>query len=149
MAPNVSPVPPAPSHPWLPRGVGTRIACAHRLWWLARPGCDTAICLDPLLRRSGWNVSELARILGTGTRTLTRAIESSTGMTAKSWLRRQRAVTARHLLREGWKIEALSAELGFRNPSAFTREFKSVMGVTPSIYLRQEQSRFFLPPPAP
>ncbi len=42
-------------------------------------------------------------------------------MTAKSWLRRQRAVTARHLLREGWKIEALSAELGFRNPSAVTR----------------------------
>jgi AraC-like DNA-binding protein len=45
------------------------------------------------------------------------------------------------------KIEALALELGFRHAASFAREFKSIVGVSPSAYLEKEKSRFFIPPP--
>lgn len=127
-------------------GRAAYITPAYAVWWLVHPGERPPVVLDPLLRRSTWSIGPLARLLGIGTRTLARIIERSTGLSAKTWLRQTRAVTACNLLREGWKIEALSIELGFRHTASFTREFKSVVGVSPSIYFRSEKSRFFSPP---
>jgi AraC-like DNA-binding protein len=106
------------------------------------------IRLDPMLRLHSWNVGALSQALGYSPRTFSRLVECSVGMPAKPWLRRHRIVTACHLLREGWKIEAVSLEFGFRNPSAFSREFKSLMDVAPSTFLSMERARFFMPPPA-
>lgn len=117
-----------------------------RHWGLVRPDSEVCVCLDPILRTAAWNVGELAGLVGMSTRTLCRVIESSTSLSAKTWLRRHRIVTASYLLREDWKIECLSAVLGFQHPSAFTREFKTLVGVTPSVYIRMERSRFFAPP---
>lgn len=129
------------------RREGNYIICDNQLWWFVRPEPNLPVCLDPLLRRSRWEVKGLAHSLGIGTRTLTRVIDASIGLPAKEWLRRHRAVTACHLIREGWKFEALALELGFRYPSAFSREFKAMVGVAPARYLSMERSRFFIPPP--
>lgn len=123
----------------------TYVTTANGLWWLVSPRGSPPVPLDPLLHRSKWKIGALARLLGIGTRTLARLIERSTGLPAKTWLRQTRAVTACHLLREGWKIEALASELGFHHTASFTREFKAVVGVNPSTYFRMEQSRFFIP----
>lgn len=73
-------------------------------------------------------------------------VERSVGLPAKTWLRGHRIIVACHLLREGWKIEALAKDLGFSHGSAFTREFKAMVGVTPMFYVQMERARFFLPP---
>jgi AraC-like DNA-binding protein len=125
-------------------GVGwneDRIICGHGFWWFVSYSQRRTVCLDPLLRQSFWNVSELSRSLSLGRRTLSRIVARSVGRTAKVWLREHRINTACHLLREGGKIEAISTELGFHHHSAFTHEFKTVVGVTPSVYLRTEQAR--------
>jgi hypothetical protein len=72
------------------------------------------------LKDANWKVRGLGRLLGMSSRTLNRVVERSLGLPTKCWLRQQRILTACHLLREGWKIEALSADLGFHNASAFT-----------------------------
>jgi AraC-like DNA-binding protein len=94
-----------------------------------------------------WNVTAVSSKLGFEPRSFCRMVERSVGCPAKAWLRHHRISTACHLLREGWKIEALSADFGFSHASAFTREFKAMVGVTPSYYVQKERSRFFLPPP--
>ena len=99
------------------------------------------------MRRHAWNVGALSSALGLSPRSFCRLVERCVGLPAKTWLREQRIVAACHLLREGWKIEALSADFGFHHSSAFTREFKAQIGVTPSLYVRMERERFFRPPP--
>lgn len=138
---NRSPVPSINS-----RGETNACICHDGCWWFVSCSPPRAIRLDPLLRRHSWNVGELCRVLGIAQRTLGRVVERSVGLSTKTWLRRHRIVAACHLLREGWKIEALSKDFGFSHSSAFTREFKTLVGVTPSLFIRMETERFFLPP---
>lgn len=130
-------------------GGGTYITCEGRLLWLVREERGQAVSLSPLLRTSKWNVGRLARQLGMCPRTLNRVIERSTGLPSKAWLRQLRAVTACHLLREGWKIEALAAELGFRHYNSFSREFKTTVGISPSAFLDIIRPHLFIPPHDP
>lgn len=116
-------------------------------WWFVPCLPHSSIPLDPLLRRHSWNVAALSRELGFSPRGFSRMVERSVGLQAKAWLRRHRVVVACHLLREGWKIEALSKNLGFKHCSAFSREFKVLVGVSPLLYARMERARFFRPPP--
>lgn len=69
-------------------------------------------------------------------------VEEGLGITCKRWLREIRIVVACHLLREGNKIESVAQALGFRHVPDFTREFKKLLGVTPSHYMKKAaQSR--------
>ena len=118
-----------------------RISIRNGFWWFDAPARNRLICLDPLFNGCAWNLGRLARQLGVGDRTLARIIEESIGLNGKTWLRNIRIVRACHLLRESPKIEALARTLGFSQHSDLTREFKKLVGVTPSKFQQQERSR--------
>jgi AraC-like DNA-binding protein len=118
-----------------------RIHFSHGYWWLLDPDQDRNIRLDPKISQCGWNVGRLCQSLGFGKRTFSRMVKEGLGITGKRWLREIRIVTACHLLRQGDKIEAVAQTLGFRHVSDFTREFKKLMGVPPSRYMKAEHSR--------
>lgn len=99
------------------------------------------IHLDPLFWKSGWRVGLLCQFLGIGKRTFARVVQNSLGITAKKWLRQVRIVIASHMLREGRKISPLAKLLGFAHDSDFTREFKILFGITPSVFVKLEKLR--------
>lgn len=109
-------------------------------WWLSRPCGERSTWLDPLFREAGWNVGKLCELLALGKRTFARAVQRSLGRTAKVWLRENRIVVACHLLREEEKIGFTAKQLGFRHEADFTREFRKLIGVTPSAFRERERS---------
>jgi AraC-like DNA-binding protein len=110
-------------------------------WWYFEPAADRAVMLDPLFAECSWNVGALSDRLEIGTRMFTRMVEDSLGVNAKIWLRNIRIVKACHLLREGGKIQRVARCVGFSHASELTREFKQLVGVSPSFYKRSERTR--------
>jgi AraC-like DNA-binding protein len=80
-------------------------------------------------------------MLGVGKRTFARVVEESIGISGKLWLRRLRIVKARHMLREGGEIKSVAKQLGFDDNASFANEFKKLIGVSPTFYIKSEQSR--------
>ncbi len=118
-----------------------RIRFSNGSWWLTGPDHGQGFRLDTRIKQCGWKVSRLCIDLGIGNRTFSRMVEEGLGITSKRWLREVRIVSACHLLREDSKIEVVAQALGFRHVSDFTREFKKLVGVSPSSYIRGENSR--------
>jgi AraC-like DNA-binding protein len=117
------------------------IAFSNGFWWFLDPDRNKSVCLDLLFERCEWNVESLCDAIGIEKRTFARITERSLGISGKFWLRQIRIVAACHLLREEGKIEVVARSLGFRHASDFTREFKKLMGVSPSRYKKAEYSR--------
>lgn len=79
-------------------------------------------------------VSDLADLLGTTTRTLSRVVRQHTGLTPK-WLmecRRLQAAATRLFADPGADLAALAAELGYADQAHFTRRYRAVVGETPA-----------------
>lgn len=118
----------------------------HNGQWVFRdPSRNREIPLEPLFEKCCWNLEELSCALGLGQRTLARVIEKNIGIPGKVWLRQIRVVRAEHLLREGLKIEHLSYKLGFHHKADFTHEFRKLVGVSPSSFVKAEIQRMFPP----
>jgi AraC-like DNA-binding protein len=98
-----------------------------------------------LFNGCAWNLGRLAKHLGVGDRTLARIIEESIGISGKTWLRNIRILRACQLLRASTKIEAIAHHLHFSQASDFARDFKALIGVTPSKYQKDEINRSFRP----
>jgi AraC-like DNA-binding protein len=118
---------------------GRRIYHAEGCWWFDDLCGQRRVKLDPIFEKIGWRMSGLAEYLGLGNRTLARLVEGSVGVKGKLWIRNIRIVLVCRLLREGMKIEVVATALGFGRHSDLTREFKKLMGTTPSEYIRMEQ----------
>lgn len=118
-----------------------RIRFSNGRWWLVDQEADRSIQLDPEIERCAWNVGILCKNLGIGCRTFSRLMEESLGITGKRWLRELRIVRACHLLREDCKIEGVARTLRFKHLPDFTLEFRKLLGVSPSEYMRRERSR--------
>jgi AraC-like DNA-binding protein len=127
----------------MPHKQKQRIEVSDDCWWFHDPGRNLVIKLDPLFAKCGWSVSRLCGMLCVGKRTFARVVEESIGITGKLWLRRLRIVKARHLLREGGEIKSVAEQLGFDDNASFANEFKKLIGVSPSSYIKSEQSRSF------
>lgn len=112
--------------------------------WLIRTNGKPDLHLEPLFSICAWNVTLLAEAIGMEIRDFRRMAIRDLGLNPKEWLRRTRIVAAMHLLREGGKIEIVARQLGFRHASDFTNEFRMLVKVTPSYYVRSEMSRAFL-----
>lgn len=88
-----------------------------------------AIELDGSRSRS---VSRYARSLGCSPRTLSRACESGAGMGAKELLDERVGLEARRMLvAQDRTIASVALELGFSQPSNFTKFFRRVVGEAP------------------
>ena len=86
------------------------------------------------------NLTQLEQRSGYSRRNLQLAFSQRFGCGPIQWIRRQRLDLARqHLLNPSASdsVAGISARLGFRNISAFSRDFHSVYGIRPSDVLRE------------
>lgn len=77
-------------------------------------------------------------------RQLERDFDAELGRTPQDWLNEQRAIAARHLLLEGADVKNILKQLGFKQRSQFSRDFKRYHGVSPSGFVAAHVS--YAPP---
>jgi AraC-like DNA-binding protein len=84
---------------------------------------------------------ELARQLGMSLSTLHRRFKRATGTTLHAYTLQCRGAAARELLAEtDLPIKAIAARLGYRDTFFFSRQFRSLTGVSPAAYRRSRQA---------
>ena len=77
-------------------------------------------------------LAELARLVGSTPRNLTRLFVSSLGITPNAALKKMRIAKARRLLREtSWALTDIAADCGFSDASHLIRQYRAIEGVTP------------------
>ena len=79
--------------------------------------------------------TELARKVGVSSERLRRIFSEATGLPPHLWHLQRRLVEAKHRLRAGASPGEAAHALGFSDQAHFTRQFKALVGVSPSAYV--------------
>ena len=88
-----------------------------------------------------WTVAELAPAANMSQAQLFRRFRQRTGTTPIDWLRHERVNAAKRLLVvTDEQIGKIAARCGYPDPFHFARDFKKLVGVTPSEFRRQGES---------
>jgi AraC family transcriptional regulator len=83
------------------------------------------------------SLEDLARVAGISRFHFARQFRACTGESPMGYLLRTRVERAKTLLRDSrTRIVDVSAELGFADQSHFTRTFRRLVGMPPSVYAR-------------
>ena len=83
----------------------------------------------------GWRVAEMAEIAGLSSSQLERLCRRTLGIPPQRLLQRLRLEHAVHLITTtSLSMGDVSAECGFYDQASFTRQFRSVLGLTPGAY---------------
>ena len=138
---SVMPPSPRPRRPRRPRRC-LRFLHAGCRWYACHGGnvvCGTS--LEHLAASSSYRVKEFSQRLGLDPRSVYRIFQRDLGLPPKDWLRGQRMVTARLLLRLNLPIKQISEKLGFLHPKDFSREFFHCYQTSPSAFRSTEQRR--------
>lgn len=86
---------------------------------------------------AAWRVGELARVAGLSTTQLERLCRRTLGMSPRGLLQRLRVENAVRLLTStSMTAGEIAAACGFYDQSSFTRQFRSVLGLTPGAFRR-------------
>ncbi|MCF7675785.1 MAG: helix-turn-helix domain-containing protein [Akkermansiaceae bacterium] len=94
--------------------------------------------LDSIARDEDFQMAGLCLRIGVSERHLRRVFVEGLGIGPKEWLRQQRMVAARHLLRFGSPIKEVAIDLGFPTAKMFSRDFMTFHGVRPTDFQRKE-----------
>ena len=100
------------------------------------------VSLTKIARDGDYKMSSLSDRIGVSERHLRRVFEEGIGISPKDWLRQERMVAARSLLREGSPIKEVAIDLGFTTAKMFSRDFQLFHGVKPTDFQRKEHSHF-------
>ena len=85
----------------------------------------------------GWRVAEMARVAGLSSTQLERLCRRTLGIPPQKLLQRLRLEQAVHLISTtSMSMGDVAAECGFYDQASFTRQFRSVLGLTPGAYRR-------------
>jgi len=83
-------------------------------------------------------LEELASLLGVSRGYLSRYFNSSTGVTLKHYINHLRIIKSKeYLLHSNLNISEICYELGYLNVEHFSRVFKKITGVSPSLYKKR------------
>ena len=94
--------------------------------------------LDTHLTDPDFSVDEFSKLLGMSRMQLHRKLKALTGLTATEFVRSQRLQLATTLLKESdITISEICYQVGFNNPSYFSKCFKEVFGCLPSEYAQK------------
>ncbi len=105
----------------------------RKVEWFGQPVDN---CQWPTLARSSQFLARnLARLCQISPRHLRRCFRERFGCSTQAWLDEQRMLAAGPLLREKQCVKIVAYELGFKQVSHFSREFKKFHGLTPTAYL--------------
>jgi AraC-like DNA-binding protein len=89
----------------------------------------------------GWTIEELAREIGLSRSVLAERFATLVGMPPMLYLAKWRMQIASGLLSGGnANVAAIAAEIGYESEAAFSRAFKKMMGVPPSLWRRRAVS---------
>ena len=95
------------------------------------------LSLSKIAREGDYRMSNLSERFGLSERHTRRIFEEGIGMAPKKWLRKERMVAARSLLREGSPIKEVAIDLGFTTSKMFSRDFQEFYGMRPTEYQRK------------
>lgn len=114
--------------------------------WLAGlndPTVGRALALLHERPRERWTVEELAKSAGVSRSLLAGSFTEVVGQPPMAYLARWRMQLAGTLLRESRaKVSAVALEVGYDSEAAFSRAFKSWVGVPPAVWRQQHASDF-------
>jgi AraC-like DNA-binding protein len=96
------------------------------------------LSLRQIAREGDYKMSSLCERIEVSERHLRRVFEDGLGISPKDWLRQERMVAARALLRQGSPIKAVALDLGFTTSKMFSRDFQTFYGVKPTEFQRKE-----------
>lgn len=96
------------------------------------------LSLGQIAREGEYKMANLCNRIGVSERHLRRVFEEGIGISPKDWLRQERMVAARSLLREGSPIKEVAIDLGFTTAKMFSRDFQLFYGVKPTDFQRKE-----------
>jgi transcriptional regulator GlxA family with amidase domain len=99
------------------------------------------LSLTAIAREGDYKMSSLTERIGVSDRHLRRVFEEGIGISPKEWLRQERMVAARSLLRQGSPIKEVAIDLGFTTAKMFSRDFQLFHGVKPTDFQRLEHAR--------
>lgn len=105
---------------------------------------------DPALKRLAARLAEtsedtkdlaaLAREVGVSERSLFRNFQRETGLSPGQWRRQMQILRALELLTKGRPVTETAFEVGYESVGAFIRAFRETLGVTPTVYAREQRS---------
>lgn len=84
---------------------------------------------------TGYSAERLAKEMNISRRQLQRYTQELFGLSPQEWLNQQRLTTAGDLLKQYRSVKLVAFNLGFKQVSHFSREFKSHYGVCPISFL--------------
>ena len=87
---------------------------------------------EDLATTCNYRLGELANLCHVSLRTLQRHFRKHYDTTLSDWMRQLRLDRARAMLAEADSVKFVAFELGYKQPSHFTRDFKQRFGVPPS-----------------
>ena len=96
------------------------------------------ISLGQLAIECEFRLPEICNRLEVSERHLRRVFTDGIGMGPKEWLRQQRMVAARKMLRDGSSVKEVSIDLGYASPKMLSRDFIEFHGVRPTEFQQQE-----------
>jgi AraC-like DNA-binding protein len=86
------------------------------------------------------NLAALAREVGLSERSLFRNFQKETGLSPGQWRRQMQVLRSLELLAGGRSVTETAFEVGYESVGAFIRTFREIVGVTPTVYAREERS---------
>jgi AraC-like DNA-binding protein len=94
---------------------------------------------ENLAREAHFRPQALAEAMGVSMRTLQRYFRARYDQTVTEWLRELRLNEARHCLKRCQSVKEVAFQLGYKQPSHFTRDFKKKWGVPPRTLMAQRK----------
>jgi AraC family transcriptional activator of mtrCDE len=113
--------------------------------WTAAADARIAVVIEEVLEHPGdeWSIERMSRVAAMSRATFMRHFRRGTGMSVGAFVARARLMTAAELLiSEEATVASVALRVGYRSESAFSRSFRSAVGVTPARFRRESQ----LPP---
>ena len=95
-----------------------------------------------LARVARYQVKSLAEICDTSPRQLQRFLLEATGLRAHDWMNRLRQSEALVLLRKLGSVKATAFQLGYKQPSHFSVQFRNFYGMSPREFLSNNNVAF-------
>lgn len=99
------------------------------------------IPLSRLVEQCKYSIDGLCTALEVSPRHFRRIFDTSLGICPKKYLKSERMVAARSLLRGGLSIKEVSDQLGFNSQKDFYREFREYYDLAPTDFRSRESDR--------
>ena len=96
---------------------------------------SSAATWESLAAEAQYRAGDLARLLDVSLRTLQRYFRAKYNCTVSDWLRELRLESARQRLPFSGSVKEVAFDLGYKQPSHFTRDFKQRYGVSPRTFI--------------